>query len=925
VLPSTPCSIRYAMGDFEKEKIEEWTFGIDVIDAGHSRLLALIETAEAARSAGKAHAAVRHLKLFLKEFNDHFEMENRLLEKAGYPGLGARHSEFITSFSMVSAHPLDPNDLEQVQRITEFMRAWLTDHIIRQDLPLCDVFIRQGLASAPRRKNHRWRDAIGLRWRMILLGLLPLAVVLGLAGVALSEMEQTLRTTSLLREMNDLNAQIGGVVHELQSERGLAVMIVSDPRLNRDRLRAQISASDAALGKYRKSMARLLKELPDGPARDALENSQSSLELIPEVRGDVQDGSYDAAQTTEFYTTATDDLMAVVPEVVRTVMSSDFGKDTIAYVFLLKAKELAGRERALGSGILAGATPDLLSRNPEKIRQLAEEQESQGKAFEALVAPSVAENYRAAATVSPKLVSMRRSLENGETLGLTAQEWFDVTSERIDRIRDFETQVTGDLDADVSTLQWQVQRHAMLLGGGIVGAILLSLVMILMLGWSIIPPLRRLSGNLGQLAEGKRLLSLPDISSRDEIGNLARQLALLRDRLIQGDLLKARRGTENAERLRAVMDNLPGIVFRVVQSEGASRVVAVSSKFHQMTGVKASDVIDKSLSSLLRHLVHREDRLTLLHVLYRAGGRPLDFEFRLSPFNGEEPRWLRVIASPVRTGTGWIWDGVALDVTVIKQTEAQHAHMAEELDRVRRMQMATELGASIQAELSTLSRSMQEHAEVAVNQLPFNAPLRIHLLALAVAARKAQNLCERVQLLSGDDRKEARQIEVSDVIGRHLQSLSPQAVLDIQLEGQEAWIVCDPEKLEQLAANLEAYLRGSLGHDGDRLVITARLTRECYGDTGYFCISVKDNRPALTRRLLSKIMEPRFGEPRGRKGEILSLAIVQAIVDGIGGRMQARGLQEGGSLLEIFLPLCHPPKGRIIRLERVAKWQTRIN
>src|SRR5690606_28690124 len=111
-------------------------------------------------------------------------------------------------------------------------------------------------------------------------------------------------------------------------------------------------------------------------------------------------------------------------------------------------------------------------------------------------------------------------------------------------------------------LERQALDRALILGAGMVALLLVSVLMVGVLGWTILPPLRALGGALRRLADGERAaLNIPGLESRDEFGDAARTIQQLRERLVSSDLLGARKWTENADRLRVVTDNVPGVVF----------------------------------------------------------------------------------------------------------------------------------------------------------------------------------------------------------------------------------------------------------------------------------------------------------------------------------------------------------------------------
>jgi PAS domain S-box-containing protein len=907
----------------------DWRIGVASIDADHACLFERLRAAETARAEGDISVAAGLLVTFLDRFREHFERETALLERLPEADLLRRRGEFASSLSVVAAHPLDPGDAEQVGRAIGLMRTWLVDHVVRQDLPVAEHFPHApGDRPAHRRFPFSY-DLLGLRWRLGLLGVIVVAVVLGLAAVAFGELAGTMHSVRLLRDMNRLNGEIAAVVHELQTEHALSAMIASNPRLDRTRLREQMLRSDVMLARYRAAEERLLAHLPTGATRDALEGARASLALVPKVRSDVADGAFDAVETTEYYATAIADLMAVVPEVVRTELSSDWGKDTIAYVFLLEAKERAGRERALGAGILAGSVPDMLAGRPENIRTLANDQDAIGHAFETLVPPNVADAYRAAVTVSPALAQMRRSIESRDALGLRVRDWFDVTSERIEKLRAFERRILVEMNHNVDAQEAQALRHAWWIGGGMVVAIVLAVSVLSLLGLSIVPPLRRLAGNVRRLAEGERLLALPDAAGRDEIGDLARSLVHLRDRLIQGDLLEARRGNENAERLRNVMDTLPGVVFRIAVADGAgARVVAVGAKLERLTGLTVAEVVDRPLRDLIRRILSREDRTAFLHLLRRAGIGSLDFELRLDRPGEDRAVWLRVLAAPTRSADGWIWDGVALDVTQVKQAEEEHHRLADELGRLRRTQLANRLGSSFGGEFAALWPRIRAHADEAIAGLSADSPAVDHLAAVIGLTEKMRQLCERLSFPADGRRGAARSIDVAALLETRLaglaETLPPETVLDLALCDRDARVIGDPAEIDRLVANLLAHLDAAPDETGGRIRIVTRLGAERDGGAGHYLISVTDERGPPRRHGRDRDTAPGLVEPHGARVEALALTLVRTIADGLGGWAQVGRAPSGHELLEIYLPL-HPVRAdNVVNLEEVARWRTHV-
>lgn len=905
---------------------EKVRVGIDLVDADHARLFDLLGKIDLAQARGHRRTVARLLRTFLATFDRHFDTESRLLRDLGCRDLDRRHSEFITSRSMMVSHPIDARDPEQAAHIVAFARAWLFDHIVRQDGAIAEELALRGRGAGSWRRRLRL-DRIPLRGRMALMGLVPLVIMLGLAWLSFAGLMASLDGVARLRGVAAIEARIGDLVYELQEEGNLAIMVVGSPRRDRVQLKDQIARSDEAIAGFRRAVADLRHELAEKSVEDTLDNAESSLALLSRSRSDVQVGSYDVYSTIEYYDTIVGDLMEIVPAVTRRVDPSDIGRRVGSYVFALRARERAGAERALGTSLLSGVTVNVLFHDPRQIGQLATEQESLGRTFETLAAPSFAALFRNAAAVSPMLANMRRAIEGGEQAGPTAQDWTDTSGLRIDRMRAVEKKLVATIEADVADFSVATRRHAVLLGGGVVAAIALSVSFIALLGWSILPPMHRLGAALRRLADGERLVALPDTGGKDEIGDLARDFVLLRNRLIQGDLLEARRGTENADRLRTTLDGLPGIVFRIAQVEGTpARVVAASHKLRELTGLVDEDVLDRPLGTVLRRCIDPQDRIALLHVLRRIGRSPLDFECRLRrPLDGRM-RWMRILATPVQTGNGCIWDGVALDVTLAKQTEIEQAHLLEELDRLHRTQTTNRIAAGLGNDLSRLWWPLLENSEKLLTALPEDSPLRRQAMEIHETAMRTRRLSEQLSLML-DGGRAAEPVELVERLERRFEAVRgalPSGVTLTTAFGAKGTLVLGaPEAVDHLVDGLATYLVDTLGTEPGALSIATAVRASDAAGGRHLCISIRDDRSALAARTLSKVLRLQTSRIRGGRGEDLSLAIVRMIVDGSRGWVQSGNTPQGGSVVEFFLPVWEGRQDNVIRLERSARWSPR--
>jgi len=111
--------------------------------------------------------------------------------------------------------------------------------------------------------------------------------------------------------------------------------------------------------------------------------------------------------------------------------------------------------------------------------------------------------------------------------------------------------------ATIAELEAMARRETLLLAGVTVAGALLALVVSFVTVWKgIVVPLRGLAGRITDLAAGTRGLEIPGRVRTDEIGDIARAVAVLQDGLVRGEAAEARNRAEAEARdhRRAVIE-----------------------------------------------------------------------------------------------------------------------------------------------------------------------------------------------------------------------------------------------------------------------------------------------------------------------------------------------------------------------------------
>ena len=223
------------------------------------------------------------------------------------------------------------------------------------------------------------------------------------------------------------------------------------------------------------------------------------------------------------------------------------------------------------------------------------------------------------------------------------------------------------------------------IAGGII-ALVVALIVTTLIVRSINAPLRRLEGSMRGITQGRLDLPIPS-AGRDEIGGMARALAMLRDSLIQSQRLEQERQRAEAEAQRAqaqLSEAIEAISEGFALYDADDRLVVCNSRFKEMyaglaveiqagtqyetvlRAVAGTGIIPAALESCDAWVAERLERHRNPKGAFeqqRGGGM-----------------WLKI--SERRTADGGIV-GVFTDITDLKDRELQLGQLVDRLAEAR--------------------------------------------------------------------------------------------------------------------------------------------------------------------------------------------------------------------------------------------------
>ncbi|WP_102108388.1 methyl-accepting chemotaxis protein [Oceaniglobus roseus] len=341
-----------------------------------------------------------------------------------------------------------------------------------------------------------------------------------------------------LHDSVDLASEMSTLVHEQQKERGATSVFLTSggtqfgedlkrQRQDTDRLRA------ATTGRIRT----FLDRARDPAMRERLKTILADLGELDQVRARVDRLEIPAPDAIGFYTRLNTGMLGAIAASARLGNDLDVYRAVSAFAEFLAAKELAGIERAVGSGAFAVAEfpiPTYL-----KFDRLIARQELHFATFLEGTSP---ENRRLFAEIaqSDAAQAVERMREAALSAGpgkrpggVTGRQFFEGQTQRIDMLKALEDRIADDILATVADHRRSQWIRAAVSALVALGAVVCGLFLALGVGNAIRRALLAVSDAAEEMAAGNLDATLPDATD-NEIGRIAAALDTFRRSIADG-------------------------------------------------------------------------------------------------------------------------------------------------------------------------------------------------------------------------------------------------------------------------------------------------------------------------------------------------------------------------------------------------------
>ncbi|TCO60722.1 nitrate- and nitrite sensing domain-containing protein [Actinocrispum wychmicini] len=450
---------------------------------------------------------------------------------------------------------------------------------------------RTPLGAGRRNSRYRLRNW-PLRSKQLVVILVPTLTALLLGYLRIStevdKADEFSRTVSQV----DLSATVAEVVHELQGERDLVVgRVASGKADDRSAVTAQINRVDSAVTDLR-GQAGSITDL-DQAVRTRYDKVVAGLDALVAVRTLAEQTKYPAGDILFAYQGVIGDLLQLAGEITRVSNERTITEQAARFDAIANAKE----QMAIQDSILrAAALADEFGPGQlDRLRSAQAEFNAQLTAFREAADPAASARYSntvAGFDVDNRLRLIQIALNRGEAgaaINISVSQLDLFTSGTLSKIRNVEIASLEDLRTTALGLITTARSNALRDAAFILVALVIALLLMLMVAWSLLKPLRVLRRDALDAASRRlpatvqRILADPNpleaskdavdpvpVFTTEEVGQVARSFdavqhqavrmateqAILRDNINSIFVNLSRRSQTLVERQLALIDLL---------------------------------------------------------------------------------------------------------------------------------------------------------------------------------------------------------------------------------------------------------------------------------------------------------------------------------------------------------------------------------
>lgn len=396
---------------------------------------------------------------------------------------------------------------------------------------------------------------ISIKHKLLFIVIVPILTVIALSALKVSALQSQATRQNELIALMDISVAANNLVHEMQKERGASAGYTnSRGKAFSDILPAQRKETDIKRAAFMQALSNTPIAQFGADYTAQVNEALASLKKIDDMRAQISALAVPLPKVVGYYTDMNADFLNITEKSLFVAQDPRLLRDISAYLYFMQSKERAGIERAVGSaGFGGGWKTGLIN----KFRGLITIQDTYMTVFLGYANADNLQfyNQKIADNVVVQVNDMR-AVALGEAQAaqpITGEQWFKTITKKINILKGIEDHLAQGVStlADQSATQATTERNIYI-------AVLLALVaVVLFLTYLILSDLlssiRNTEHVMAELSQGNDAVEIIGADRGDEIGGMARSIAVFKTGLIErkameDEALKAQSRAEEQKR-----------------------------------------------------------------------------------------------------------------------------------------------------------------------------------------------------------------------------------------------------------------------------------------------------------------------------------------------------------------------------------------
>jgi nitrogen-specific signal transduction histidine kinase/CheY-like chemotaxis protein len=253
------------------------------------------------------------------------------------------------------------------------------------------------------------------------------------------------------------------------------------------------------------------------------------------------------------------------------------------------------------------------------------------------------------------------------------------------------------------------------------------------------------------------------------------------------------------------------------------------------------------------------------------------------------------------------------------QTEVTSDHRSrvraeEAMHQAQKMEAMGALAGGIAHDFNNLLFPIIGHAEMVLDDLPGDSPLRESIKQIYTSAVRARELVHQILAFSRQEKSERIRMKMQPILKEGLKLLRSTIPATIAIRQRISPdcppVTADPVHIHQILMNLATNAFHAMEENGGTLTVGLESCRPDHPETidpalapgTYVCLTVADTGLGMDAGTLDRIFTPFFTTKGKGKGTGMGLSVVHGIVTDMKGAVKVQSTPGRGTKFRVYLP-----------------------